>query len=201
MTNNYHILHEEHIDDVPAILEELAQQLEVWKSESRILITSDQIEFLRDLANKHLMGQQLNTNQRVMKTRIHMAVGSGMDDIARLISLGFIGISSKFDPLGPVPDKPFPMTSEELRLHQYRRPRMMEKIDPPFKVDTWRKEVPVSCLETIVECFVEMYGEEYAIPLARAIEKGLKTNIDRSEIMDNRWTDTEIEVSIKKHMY
>ncbi len=134
-----------------------------------------------------------------------------MRDMANMISLGFIGWDSKWDPLGicivlPTVDGRIVSPGNPLiKPGEYldRRPaRMKEAFNPPYKMDTWRKEVPIDYLNKIVEKFVDMYCEEYAIPLAKSIERGLKKFTDRYlEISGNYWNNTGVEVSIIKRSY
>ena len=174
-------------------------------------LTTAQIAFLGVLAEKHLNERQLTPEQRTMKTGIHQQVGYALRDIVLLQSSGFIGWSSRFDPLGHCPLDPYQVRIQASDLDRLtgrigkpvdgkpldlRPPRMREKMNPPFKMETWKEDVPSTYLERIVGGFVEMFGDEYAIPLAKAIEKGLKRYNDRMELMNGYWTNMSIEVPI-----
>jgi hypothetical protein len=52
----------------------------------------------------------------------------------------------------------------------------------PYAIDTWKDEVSVGTLADIVRTFVEMYGDAYAVPLARSIELGLQEREDLSKV-------------------
>lgn len=189
-TNNYKKLHEQNMLNSKEMFEGLEKELQEWKSKKRGLLTTHEIEFLYVLAEKHFTGRRLNPSQRVDKSFIHDKVGYGVRDISYLVSLGFIGWDSRWDPLGIC------------ICDSYRQnPRLDEPINPPYKMDIWKKEISSDRLARIVEKFVDMYGEEYAIPLAKAIERGLKRHTDRSEILGNHWNNTSVEVPIIKRSY
>ncbi len=220
VSNNYNTLHNEHLQQADAMLKGLEKGLDEWKREVRSkkegFLTTAQIDFLGVLAEKHLREQQLNQNQRTMKTGIHKQVGYALRDIVLMERLGFIGWSSRFDPLGNFILTPYAMRIEASELDRLtgragkpvdggpldmRSPRMREKINPPFRMETWKEDLPAIYLERIVRGFVEMFGDEYAIPIAKAIEKGLKTYNDRMELTKNYWTNTGIEVPIIRRKY
>lgn len=118
-----------------------------WESldvKNRGIITVSQIPFLLTLREKSLRGGSLGPAQRTMKSEIHQEVGRAIRDIIILINLGFI------------------------------RPDNRQGIKPDFKESMWKEEIPSNRLSVIVQTMVEMFGEEYAIPLARAIEEGLR---------------------------
>lgn len=148
-------------------LDTLQQLLDDWKLKSKIL-SDPQIDFLRTLADKNTSNlsykQELNDNQRKMKTSIHQKLRDGFSDINQMIDLGFIG---SVDHLSPY----FYGNSEENRY--------------PYDINTWREDFPVEKVSQFVACLVKMYGDDYALPLAEAIRKGLEEkDIFRNEQVD-----------------
>jgi len=134
-------------------------------SSERGILTQDEINFLLVLHEKSLRRPQgLTDAQRGMKAEVSHRVGRAIRDIILLIKLGFIRADDRLNS------------------------------KPAFKVDTWKDEIPAEYLAAIVETMVQMFGDEYALPLAKAIEEGLLYN--------SRGVDSvEVPVIRKKREY
>ena len=141
-----------HEERIMMRLDYLDTFLEDWKKEPKGFLTRDQIDFLGRLANKTVYREQLTAAQRQTKSEIHKNLGHAVRDINRMIRHGFVGSSSEWDPW---------------QLDD-------GKHELPYKMEKWKEDVPVEALVEIIFSFVGMYGDEYAIPIAKAIEDGLR---------------------------
>jgi hypothetical protein len=140
----------------------------------RGFLTPQQIDFLTTFARKNIDQMSLSPNQREMKSQIHQKVGHALRDVRLLIRCGFIGARSEWDPGGFIYDH----VSARLKDERASRPKQVL----PYAIDTWKEEVSVGTLADIVRTFVEMYGDEYAVPMARSIELGLQEREDLSKV-------------------
>lgn len=134
----------------------LDKQIEAWKSDGSRILTDDNLDVLRSLASKNLANmenkQNLTPNERSQKTLIHQKLRNGVKDIIRMIDLGIMGPSSMWNPF----------------CYDDRVDRL------PYDVEVWKEDFSVSDIGKLVECLVSMFGDEYAVPLADAIRRGLE---------------------------
>jgi hypothetical protein len=142
--------------------------------EKRGFLTPEQLDFLTTLAQKNIDQMPLSADELVMRSQIHEMVGYVLRDVRLLIRCGFIGARSEWDPSGFIHDHVYARVNDKAPS----RP----KKTLPYPIDTWREGVSIGTLADIVRTFVEMYGDEYAVPLARSIELGLQEREDRSKV-------------------
>jgi hypothetical protein len=158
--------------------------------EKRGFLTPEQLDFLTTFAQKNIDQMPLSADELEMRSQIHEMVGYVLRDVRLLIRCGFIGARSEWDPGGFIHDH------VSARVNDKAPSRPEKKL--PYPIDTWKEDVSVGTLADIVRTFVEMYGDEYAVPLARSIELGLQEREDRSKVkvdvpvirrsnMDWRW--------------
>jgi len=147
--------------------------IEIWLKEerdNRSNFTEDQIKFLGILAEKNLKylsnKQALTDPQRQMKTSIHKYMRNTVLDLSRMVNYGFIGPESYWNPIS-----------------------WGGKDSPPFDDKVIKNCFPSYDISILIEALVGMFGDEYAIPIANGIEKGLR----KSEGWD---TSYEIEVPV-----
>jgi hypothetical protein len=164
-------LKKEKINEMIQWLEIQLKEVQELPKDKRGILTSEQIDFLATYAENSLIEKSLNPNQREMKSQIHQKVGYALRDIRLLIKCGFIGARSEWDPSGFIYDYVYKRKNADTAP-----PRPKPCL--PYSVNTWKQDVSVGTLADIVRTFVEMYGDEYAVPLARSIELGLQENED-----------------------
>jgi len=153
-------------------LDRLDYDIKRWKKCKDTILTNDNVDMLRLLAEKNIKGGNLSQNQREMKKDIHQNLRNAFFDIDRLITIGFMGKSYVFDPANYT----YPMVKSKNVYDQ-------EKI--------WKQDFPIEKVGHFIKALVEMFGDEYAIPLASAIEDGL---------IENQSGQFEIEVPIIKRI-
>jgi len=132
--------------------------IETWLEDQRhgrSTLTEDRIQFLGLLAEKNLKylsnKQNLSDSQRQMKTNMHEWMRNSILDLNRLVTYGFIGSESYWDPES-----------------------WGGKSSPPFDPEILRGCFPSFDMATLIEALVGLYGDDYAIPIANGIEKGLR---------------------------
>lgn len=157
-------------DELDRVLKILHDWLEVLESGSNRVLTSDQIAFLGILARKNVLGEQLTKAERQMKTEVHKKVRNSLADIEFLIDSGFIGSTSLWNPA-------------EYGLGD---PKL------PYDIGYWREDFPVDRICRIIESLVNMFGDEYAVPLISAVQKGIASRPEN--------TSFAIEIPITKRM-
>jgi len=146
----------------------LDKQVESWKQANDRILTDDNIEILRTLAMKNLTNrenkQNLTPNERAQKTDIHQKLRNGFNDIYRMINIQMMGPNSFWNP----------------NCFDDRVNRL------PYDVATWKEDFKAYDVGQFVECLVAMFGDEYAIPIADAIRRGLeaKEGLDSSYEVD-----------------
>jgi hypothetical protein len=150
-------------------LDDFLQCWEELRKKTPGALTSHEIESLKVIAEKHLYNRQLTGAQRETKSQIHKRIGAAFRDIWMLMRCDFMGSSSRWDPTGW---KGWQRASRMEALKHMVNP----KTNLPYDLETWKKDVPILVLVDIVRTFVEMYGDEYAAPLAKAIECGLQVH-------------------------
>jgi|WetSurMetagenome_2_1015567.scaffolds.fasta_scaffold74737_3 hypothetical protein len=131
--------------------------IEGWLEElrhGRSALTGDRIEFLGTLAEKNLKfqsnKQNLSDPQRQMKTSMHEWMRNVILDLSRMANYDFIGPDSRWNPdcWGGKSNLPFD-------------PKIMKEFFSAHDIANF------------IEAVVGMYGDEFAIPIANGIEKGL----------------------------
>lgn len=131
--------------------------IDLWLKDlgdGRSSLTEDRIGFLGILAEKNLKflsnKQNLTDPQRQMKTNLHEWMRNSVLDLSRMAKYGFIGPDSLWDPgcWGQKSNLPFD-------------PKVMKELFSPYDIANF------------IEALVGMYGDEFAIPIANGIEKGL----------------------------
>jgi hypothetical protein len=136
----------------------LDRMVEDWKQSKDRILTDDKIDALRTIALKNLdyreNKQNLTQNVRAQKTDIHQKLRNGFLDIVRMINMEMMGPNSKWNPY----------------CHDDRVDRL------PYDVNTWREDFKAYDVGQFVECLVSMFGDDYAIPIADAIRRGLEAN-------------------------
>jgi hypothetical protein len=142
--------------------------------ERRGFLTSEQLDFLTTLAKKNIDQLPLSADEMEARSHIHQKVGYVLRDVRLLIRCGFIGARSEWDPGGFIHDH----IAARVNGKEPSRPERTL----PYVIDTWKEDVSVGTLADIVRTFVEMYGDEYAVPLARSIELGLQEREDRTKV-------------------
>ena len=137
----------------------VAEWLEAKRDENALLST-EQIEFLGLLAEKNLKNlsnkQGLTLSQRKIPGNIRRTLRNAVFDLERMGKYGFLGVGED--------------SSESIW-----NPKTLgsSKDREMFKKELLKKDFPVRSVSTFVECLVRLYGDEYAIPLAFAIQAGL----------------------------
>jgi len=138
-------------------LSQLDEWIEKWSKHKHKILTAEQIERLRDLAKKNAEGNSVSPAVRKTKQYIHEKLRDAMSDIAVMTELGFIGgpmsRASLWDP------------------HTYNEKAKSRLVYDPDKF--WREDFPAKDVAVFIMALVEMFGDEYAIPLVGAIEDGL----------------------------
>jgi hypothetical protein len=163
------------VDEMLQWLDMHLEEVRDLLKDKRGILTPEQIDFLRIFAEKNINGMSLIPNQREMKSQIHQKVGYALRDIRLLIKCGFIGARSEWDPGGFIHDH------VNARLKD-KKAQSRPKQTLPYSINTWKEDVSVGTLADIVRTFVEMFGDEYAVPLARSIELGLQEREDVSRV-------------------
>ncbi len=140
-------------------LESFNREMEEWArlpDTKRGILSEEQIRLLPKLMENALSGtpSNLSPSQRTQKVEIHYRVGRAVRDLTIMVQQGIVRADD----------------------------RILTR--PLFKVETWREEIPVNSLSVIVEMMVRMFGYEYAVPLARAIEEGLTKASDMDETIE-----------------
>lgn len=131
--------------------------IEEWHKErdkGNSILTENNIDFLGVLVEKNLTGKSLNSNQGSMKKEIHQKFRNAFSDINRMINNEIIGKGGFWNP--------------EF-VNQDGKNRY------PYDPEIWREDFPLSSVSSFVECLVNLYGDEYAVPIAESIRKGLVT--------------------------
>ena len=157
-------------DELERVLKILHDWLEVWEGTNNRVLTTDQISFLGILARKSVLRESLTKAERQMKTEVHKKVRNSLADIEFLIDAGFIGSTSLWNPA-------------EYGLGESKL---------PYDIDYWREDIPIDRVCRIVECLVNMFGDEYAVPLLSALQKGIASRPENSNF--------SIEIPITKRM-
>lgn len=144
------------------------------KTRNESTLSLHQIEFLGRLAEMNLRNIDgkagLTNNDSKEKGYIRATLRGAIADLDRMASHGFIGAT------GPT-------------AHFWNPCSYNNSVNRPlFDPDKLKEDLPVHKIASFVEALVGMYGDEYAIPLANAIRKGL---VDREP-----WGNYEVRVSI-----
>ena len=132
-----------------------------WAENKNRMLEPTQIEMLITIGIKNLEGQPLTPNQRKVKENIHKSFSNAFADIERMNALGFFGNVSCWDPA------------------QYGR-RVNRLPFPPEKV--WKKDFPIDRVCRFITCLVDMFGDQYATKIARAIAEGLAQRQENSSL-------------------
>jgi len=140
------------LDKRREILSELDIRLSKWANRDHIVLTPTQIKILSKIADKNLRGVKLTGAQRTAKSEIHMQLRGSLADIELMVLLEFIGSPSRWDPSN--------WREVEAKL--------------PYPDQVWREDLPVERVAVLVRRLVGMFGEEYAVPLAKAVEDGYR---------------------------
>ncbi|MHA1290971.1 MAG: hypothetical protein ACTSPB_26620, partial [Candidatus Thorarchaeota archaeon] len=140
-------------------LEILDSDFNIWMDEceaGNTILTKGEIEGLRILAEKNLRfqsrKQDLNPAQRKQKECVHRKMRNALADLNRMVDNGFIGADSYWNPSAYNPN--------------------LDSL--PYKIEIWHEDFPVHSVGNFVRALVEMFGDEYAIPIAQGIEEGLR---------------------------
>lgn len=157
---------------------EMDRYVEDWKKEvknRKSVLSEENIDFLGKLAIINLQNlnnkQGLTEQQRSMKRNIHNTLTSAFSDIDRMIFFGLIGIDSRWNPISYEVYKP---------VMDGQVPRKLEN-RPVYKFSSWEEAFPISRVSRFIECLVSMYGDSYAIPIAGAVEFGLKKHDNNAD--------------------
>lgn len=150
------------------ILSYLDIKLSEWANVKDRILTEAQILSLGQIAEHNLLDTRLTHNQAQMKVEIHQTLRDALSDIDRMISRGFMGRYSQWNP------------------SQY-----WGKDVNPFDPAIWKKDFPIERVANFVRCLVNMYGDEYAYGLVKAIEEGLA----------NRTENLNYEVQVRLTKY
>ena len=141
-----------HSDLRREILSELDRRLSKWAERDDKILTTNRIKVLSKIADKNLRGTKLTGPQRTAKYEIHKMLRGALADIERMALLEFIGSPSRWDPSN--------WGENDAKL--------------PYPDDVWRADLPVGRVAVLVRRLVGMFGEEYAVPLAMAVEEGYR---------------------------
>ena len=146
----------ERLDPLPDIhremLSELDRRLSKWAECDDKILTPDRIRVLSRIADKNLRCVKLTGAQRQEKFEIRKKLRGALADIERMALLELMGGPSRWDPSE--------WGENNTKL--------------PFPDDGWRTDLPVERVVTLVRRLVGMFGEEYAVPLAMAVEDGYR---------------------------
>jgi hypothetical protein len=133
-------------------------QMEAWRkrvNDDLSVLTINEINCLRILVEKTIKTktgyQNLSGPQRETKNYIHEKLRNAFSDIVSLIQTGIMGYN--WNPKD---------------IHGSRRDLF------PYPLDTWKKDYPVASVSDFIERLVTFYGDEYAVPIANGIAKGLR---------------------------
>ena len=129
----------------------LDKRLTDWDNRTDKILTEHRVLDLRVYAEKSIIGGNLSHNQSSMKCEIHQKLRDALADIERMCVFEFIGHPSRWDP-----------ADWELKSH------------PVYSDDIWREDFPFERVAILVRRLVGMFGEDYAVPLAKAVEDGFQ---------------------------
>jgi len=121
-----------------------------WARNKNKVLSRDQKRFLIKAAYKKMANKKLTHSESQMKVEIHNTIGAAFQDIQMMVHADFIGANENYSLQG--------------------RGVKPKQIFPP---EMWRKEIQVDMVKDLIRCLAAMYGDEYAIPMARAIRDGL----------------------------
>ncbi|MHA1286830.1 MAG: hypothetical protein ACTSPB_05430 [Candidatus Thorarchaeota archaeon] len=142
----------ERLSDLDTIFKDWMNEFE----RGNTILTKGEIEGLYTLAEKNFKflsrKQGLNDNQRKTKEYVHKKMGNAILDLSRMATYGFIGTYTEWNPNAYNPN--------------------LDSL--PYKIETWHDEFPVYHVSNFIRALVMMFGDEYALPIAEAIERGLK---------------------------
>jgi len=138
----------------------LDKMLADWKERDDRILTPDQIDILSYIADHCIRGTPMTPGQRQMKTEVHQKLRNGLCDIERMIDYELMGAQTRYNP--------YPFFGVKSQL-----PFDPEKI--------WREDFPAERVCKFVACLVEMFGDEYAYRLTKAIEDGLRSRKENKD--------------------
>jgi len=154
MTDNEAKMKKQSEERIGLALGPLDVWLHAWKKRDDRILTPAEIGILRYIAEHNLRATPLTHNQQQMKTEIHQKLRDSLCDIERMIDYEFMGTRTRWNPAQFFPAKS-------------RHPFDSEKI--------WREDFPAKRVCKFIKCLVEMFGDDYAHHLTKAIEDGLRS--------------------------
>jgi hypothetical protein len=141
-------------------LKTLDRLLSQWARSEDKVITYEELRVLLKIADKNLRHHKMTGAQRNAKSQLHKRICGALADIERMVLLEFIGSPSRWDPAD--------WGEEDGK--------------PPYPDEVWRSDLPIGRLAVIVRRLVGMFGEDYAVPLANALEEGYRDHLQDEEI-------------------